>query len=78
MMIKLRSVIKIFLTPKTYFTLAHGEPEIIHVNVLDVKQLQTRQVVAGGGEEVHNCLVYRPGFVIQTEKRQMWENPQTF
>ena len=45
--------------------------------VLDVKQLQDRQIVTGEGKEVHNSLVNGSGLVIESEQIEVGEEAQT-
>lgn len=46
-------------------------PEIVHVYVLDVEEVECGEVVAGQGEEVYHGLVDGTGLVVQPQQVQV-------
>ena len=43
-----------------HFALANSQPQVIHVQVLHIKEMERREAQAGGGEEIYNGLVDWP------------------
>ena len=52
-------------------------PEVLQVNVLDVKEVEGGEICAGEGEEVHHRLVDRPGLVVEAEQVQVGQVTKT-
>ena len=52
-----------------HFALSNSQPQVIHVQVLHIKEVEGGEAQAGGREEIHHSLVDWPRFVVQPVQR---------